>query len=183
MSRATTPYPDIRIRSGIKAVRSRFEGGAYCVRVATLSDLDALCAIERAVFPAETYQGSILSRRQIRHLMTRGNALFLAVEGRGALCGYALLLFRKNALSARLYSLAVLPAYQGHGAGSSLFNAVEKVCAEAGVDRLYLEAREDNTAFLNWYERRGFSVYKRIEGYYGRDGAALKMRAPVVGRS
>jgi N-acetylglutamate synthase-like GNAT family acetyltransferase len=78
---------------------------AQRIRPATLSDIDALDAIEKAVFAADR-----ISRRSFRTLIDRPTAETLVLEAGGEIRGYAMILFRAGAALARLYSLAVAPA-------------------------------------------------------------------------
>ena len=77
------------------------------IRHATLDDLDALVGIEDSSFDSDR-----MSRRSFRYLLTEGNAETLVEEENGVIRGYSMLLFNMGTSLARLYSLAVDPAYQ-----------------------------------------------------------------------
>ena len=83
------------------------------IRPAAPADLDAVLAIEQAVFATDR-----LSRRALRHHFSRG-AVHVA-EDAGEVAGYFLLLRRAGATRARLYSVAVAPGRGGNGIGRRL---------------------------------------------------------------
>ena len=53
-----------------------------------IGDLDALVALERAVFPTD-----VLSRRSVRRFLTASSATLLVAEIAGQLAGYVLVLY------------------------------------------------------------------------------------------
>jgi ribosomal protein S18 acetylase RimI-like enzyme len=114
---------------------------AQRIRPATLSDIDALDAIEKAVFAADR-----ISRRSFRALIDRPTAETLVLEAGGEVRGYAMILFRAGAALARLYSLAVAPGEAGKGYGRALLSAAETAAMEHDRILLRLEVREDNEA-------------------------------------
>jgi N-acetylglutamate synthase-like GNAT family acetyltransferase len=67
------------------------------IRTARASDVDALAAIETAVF-----EGDRISRRSFRKLIERETAETLISELDGCVAGYAIVLFRKGSGVARL---------------------------------------------------------------------------------
>lgn len=107
------------------------------IRDANFSDLDALMALEEAVF-----QGDRLSRRSMRYMLKNKRALVLVAEPKhGELAGYAILLEHLRPKAARLYSLAVDSAYQGQGVADQLMGTLEAKCTKPAIR---LEVRADN---------------------------------------
>ncbi|MBB5519301.1 GNAT family N-acetyltransferase [Amphiplicatus metriothermophilus] len=132
------------------------------VRAAAPEDLDAIDAIEAASFAADRF-----ARRNLARLLRRPTAAFLlAEEKNGAPVGYALLLFRKGAKAARLYSLAVAPAARGRGAARRLVDAAAALALKRGCGVLRLEVRESNRAARAMYESAGFRARGRKPNYY-----------------
>ncbi|MCB1803210.1 MAG: ribosomal-protein-alanine acetyltransferase, partial [Gammaproteobacteria bacterium] len=68
------------------------------IRTATTADVDALAALEDRCF----YDDRI-SRRQFRHLLTRGHAALFVAEHGDAMVGSLVLLFSRGTSTARLY--------------------------------------------------------------------------------
>ena len=89
------------------------------------------------------------------------------------IAGYILIYVHK--LSARIYSLAVHPDFQGHGAAKTLLeNALEKLtCTD--ISTVKLEFRKSNIRLKKLYESFGFKQKVVLEDYYGDHEAAISM--------
>lgn len=140
------------------------------IRRAQTSDLDAIEAIERASFTVDRF-----SRRTFARLLKSPTADILIAEARGEPLGYILLLLRKGAKAARLYSLATAPGARGRGVGTSLVQAGARCAIERGCDRLRLEVRATNDAAITLYKRAGFLGVDQLPDYYHDGATALRM--------
>lgn len=140
------------------------------VRRARPADLAAICAIESQSFDADRFPP-----RNLRRLLGVKTAAFLIAERSGTPLGYALLLFRKGAGAARLYSLASTPAARGSGVGTALLERAAACAKKRGADRLRLEVRASNRPAVALYSRQGFSILKESPRYYEDGESALKM--------
>jgi len=137
----------------------------FIIRLAALSDLAALLALERQVFPRDR-----LSERQYRyHIASHSSVLLVAMRSQ-KLLGSILLFFRKKSSIARLYSIAVDPDTQGMGVGTALLNTAERIAGEQTCTRLRLEVRQDNLAAIRLYEKLEYRRFDSYESYY-EDGA------------
>jgi ribosomal-protein-alanine N-acetyltransferase len=155
--RQRSPAPRIAIRPGIPA------------------DLPRLTAIEN-----EAFAGDRLSQRALaRHLRSPTAGLLVAVAADGTVVGYALLLFRRNAAVARLYSLAVGLAARGQGLARRLIAAAEEAAAGRGAAAMRLEVRVDNLAAIRLYEALGYGSFGRRRGYYEDRSDALRYQKPL----
>ena len=134
------------------------------LRAARASDLDALLALE-ALFP-----GDRLSPRQFRHHLRNPRARLRVLMLGHDLAGYALVFLRRDSRLARLYSIAVDPAWRGRGLGATLLTDAEAQARRAKARALRLEVRADNTSAVALYEARGYRRLKHLPGYYD-DGA------------
>lgn len=150
----------------------------YAIRLARKADLPELIRLEQAVFTSDRF-----SRRQIHYLLTRAHGTTLVVERKGELAGAAYLLWRASTTSGRLYSIAIDPGRQGEGLGALLLAQAESEAIRRGCRRLSLEVRIDNTGAIAFYERHGYRVVDRLDGYYA-DGTPgyrmVKLLAPQV---
>ncbi|MBD3669228.1 MAG: peptidase C39 family protein [Gammaproteobacteria bacterium] len=145
------------------------------IRDASLDDLDALVRIENACFETDR-----LSRRNFRYMLTRAHAS-LQVDAHGdQLRAYVLTLFHAGTSLARLYSVAVLPAFQGQGIGARLIEAAETTALEHECIAMRLEVREDNPASISLYERLGYHRIGNHPDYYEDHMAALRMEKRLV---
>lgn len=99
---------------------------------------------------------------------------------RGA--GFALACITKD--EAELLSIGVAPPFRRHAVGRALLQATIARCRAAGVRWLFLEVATDNVAAQKLYERFGFTVVGRREGYYARPNgarcAAFTMRCDLI---
>jgi ribosomal protein S18 acetylase RimI-like enzyme len=134
-------------------------------RRATLADIDALVALENKAF-----DGDRLSRRSFRYYVATDTAILRVMKQTGVLAAYSLLAFRKGSKIARLYSIAVDPAFEGKGLGRALLKTAEKDSRAAHCTVLRFEVRVDNKRAITLYEKNGFERFDEIEDYY-EDGA------------
>jgi ribosomal protein S18 acetylase RimI-like enzyme len=139
-------------------------------RLAGPEDLDELVRLENAAFVQDR-----LSRRSLRHLLTRGHAVTLVDELDGRLRGYVLLLLRQGTSLVRLYSIAVDPAWQGRGVAAGLVRAAEAAALEREGVSMRLEIRRDNTASLALFQGMGYRAFGVYEDYYEDDMDALRL--------
>jgi [ribosomal protein S18]-alanine N-acetyltransferase len=139
-------------------------------RVATSADLGPLLELENESFAADR-----LSRRGYRRLLCRPSATILIAELHAKIAGSAVLLFNRATCVARLYSLAVRPAYRGHGIARALLRAVEAQAVERNCAGLRLEVREDNVAARALYETEGFVAIERLPHFYADRIDALRL--------
>jgi ribosomal protein S18 acetylase RimI-like enzyme len=144
-------------------------GRAMRIRRAVPRDLDAVDAVEAGSFSRDRFP-----RRNLRRLLRSRSAAVLIAEAEAPL-GYVLLLFRKGAKAARLYSLAVAPKARGKGIGRALVYAAARFAIEKGCDRIRLEVRASNRSAARLYESAGFGILKTVPGYYEDGETALLM--------
>ena len=75
----------------------------------------------------------------------------------------------------RIYSMGVLPDYQGHGIGRQLLAYAKRIATEEGFEKLSLEAYKDDQRLIQWYQANGYSVTAELANYYGPGLPALRM--------
>jgi ribosomal protein S18 acetylase RimI-like enzyme len=139
------------------------------IRTAHVEDLDALLEIENRSFTTDK-----ISRRSFRYLLTQGNAATLIEEQGGVMRGYSLLLFNLATSYARLYSLAVDPAYRGHGIAQVLVEASEQCAVDHECISLRLEIRRDNRPSIALFVKCGYRQFGTIDDYYEDHMSALR---------
>lgn len=140
-------------------------------RRARADDVAALVALEAGSFATDR-----LTRRGFRHLVASPTAACLVGETGGELAGYALVLFRRNAGVARLYSLAVAPTWRGRGIAGRLMEAAEDAARERGARWLRLEMREDDAAAAALYRARGYRACGHCPDYYADHAGAVRLQ-------
>jgi ribosomal protein S18 acetylase RimI-like enzyme len=126
-----------------------------------LNRTDDLLALEEACFNYDR-----ISRRNLRNLLRSPSAYCLGAYHRGKVVGSLMLLFRKNTRSARIYSIAIDPAFRGMGLGRRMILRAEREAKARGCNRMRLEVRLDNGVAIGLYERLGYADVQILPGYY-----------------
>jgi [ribosomal protein S18]-alanine N-acetyltransferase len=143
-----------------------------------MTDLDALLAIEEAVFNTD-----ILSRRSFRRFLATTGATLIVAEDAGKLAGYALVLYPPRSTLARLYSIAVAPHIGRRGVGPLLLAAAEQAARRRGRRAMRLEVHEHNGRAIARYEKSGYRLFGRHRRYYDDRGDALRFEKRLVPKS
>jgi ribosomal protein S18 acetylase RimI-like enzyme len=146
------------------------------IRPSHTRDLDALVALENAVFTTD-----ILSRRSFRHFLTASKSSLIVAEESGKLAGYALVLYPARSKLARLYSIAVAPHIASRGIGPLLLAAAEAAAGRRQRRTMRLEVHEHNTRAIGRYEKSGYRLFGRHRRYYDDGGDALRFEKPLGG--
>ncbi len=99
---------------------------------------------------------------------------FLVAEINGIVVGY-IAGFLASPETGRIFSLAVLPAYQNRSVGSYLLRELIDIFRKEGVHEIILEVRTSNIKAKKFYETHGFYRIGTIEKYYMNEDA-ISMR-------
>jgi len=102
-----------------------------------------------------------------------------AVVGHRAMSGRnltAFILSRIAADEAEILSVAVAPAWRGHGVARPLLDLHLRRLAGLGVRTVFLEVGEHNVPALRLYGRAGFREVGKRQGYYDSGATALLLR-------
>lgn len=144
------------------------------IRNAVRADIDALCALEE-----DNFQSDRISRHSFARFLRRASARLLVADAgdtdRPMIVGYGLLLLRANALTARIYSLAIAEKARGKGLGTQLLAGLENLAMDSGCQRIRLEVRVQNDRARNLYERHGYRKIADLPGYYGDGGDGIRL--------
>lgn len=144
------------------------------IRPASIDDLDAIWAIESAVFGGEAW-----SREMMREELTADHRVYLAlVDGTGAVRGYGGLLAVGE--EGDIQTIALDPESRGDGQGRRLMNALLDAGEGLGVREVLLEVRADNPVARGLYASLGFEEIGVRPRYYqpdGIDAIVMKLRA------
>ena len=127
------------------------------IRPANWADLAALAEIERASFP-DPWNEAMLEAE-----LDASGSRFYVEEENGALLGFCIL--RRVFEEGEIFNIAVTPDRRGQGIGEKL---LRRALAESAgsCDFVFLEVRESNEAARGLYEKLGFEVVGRRQGYY-----------------
>jgi [ribosomal protein S18]-alanine N-acetyltransferase len=142
------------------------------LRPMTDADLDAVVALELAVFGEEAWTREMLAGELKQQPASR---YYLVAEEDGTIAGYAGLL--GAGWQADVLTIAVAIGHWGHGIGSAMLDALLAEAARRGCTEVFLEVRTDNTRAQRLYQRYDFTEIGIRRGYYQPSGAdALVMR-------
>ena len=146
------------------------------IRAATPDDVDTIAAMEREVFEADAWSGSLVDLE----LVAPGRVVVVA-EHEGAVVGYASAAVIADV--ADLTRIAVRWADRREGVGTALLAALLDSAAERGAERMMLEVADTNGPALAFYVVSGFVEVARRRDYYDRGVDAVVMElAPLTGR-
>ena len=145
------------------------------VRAASVEDVEAIFALETAVFADDR-----LSRRAIRRFVAAPHKPMMVARRADRLAGYALVALRKGGRTCRIYSLAVDPAYSRRGVGRELVHACERYARSHGRRALRLEVRWDNAPAIALYRSLGYEEFDRFSQYYADGAEALRFERKLA---
>ena len=160
----------------MSASRARHVAPPAKLRPGHKRDLDALVALENAVFTTD-----ILSRQSFHRFLTASKSSLIVAEESGKLAGYVLVLYPPRSKLARLYSIAVAPHIPSRGVGPLLLAAAEAAAVRRRRRAMRLEVHEHNTRAIGRYEKSGYRLFGRHRRYYDDGGDALRFEKPLGG--
>ena len=137
------------------------------IRQATLSDVNALLALEQAVVNAERPFNSAIKAQGARYydipaLITDDDSYLLVAEDNGAIVatGYVQIRQSKPSLVHNVHGylgfMSVAPAYRGMGLNKQIIDTLMAWAESKQVFDFYLDVYADNRAAINAYEKVGF---------------------------
>ncbi len=128
------------------------------LREMTVDDLDQVMELEEDLFtPPWTREGYFT-------FLTRPDTLFVVVEEKGEILGYAGALLVLN--EGDVLSVGVKRSRQREGIGHFLVESLILLAGEQGVHTLFLEVRQSNEEAIRLYERCGFVRNGIRKNYY-----------------
>lgn len=136
----------------------------YALRRATLRDLRAVHRLERVIFPRDAYPYFDLTLL----FLTPGVINLKIAAPDGSLAAFACATRGLARDRAWIVTLGVNPVHQRRGLGAALLARAE---ARIGRPCVRLTVRESNQPAIRLYQRAGYAVIERKNGYY-RDGEA-----------
>ena len=141
------------------------------------ADVDAVCALERQLFPTD-YWPRYMFVDELSQPQTRR---YLVVEVDGGIVGYAGLMCIPPI--ADVQTIAVVPECEGKGLGSAMLTELIAEAGRRGAENVLLEVRADNPRAQQLYRRFGFEQIHVRPRYY-RDGTdAQIMKLPLAALS
>lgn len=137
---------------------------AFCIRKATLDDLDSLCRLEQA--------GSNRWKRKLfEEEFDHNFATILLVEHGTHACGFAVIWMFPGEI--QLNNIAVDPLFRRRGVATLLLTMIRDTFNNDNTERIVLEVRESNTGARAFYNNWGFIESGYRKNYYGDESAVL----------
>ena len=136
----------------------------------TCEDLDAVLAIEQAVYPHPWTRGNFSDS------LASGYHCWIVECGR-EIAGYSVVMIDTG--EAHLLNLSVAAPWQGRGLGREVLGFVLKLARDYAARTILLEVRPSNAAALSLYAAAGFSEIALRRGYY--PASAEREDAVVMG--
>ncbi len=123
----------------------------------TGEDLDAVLAIEQAVYPHPWTHGNFSDS------LAAGYHCWI-VECGGEVAGYSVVMIAAG--EAHLLNLSVSAPWQRRGLGREILNFVLKLARDTAARKILLEVRPSNAVARSLYAAAGFSEIAVRRGYY-----------------
>jgi [ribosomal protein S18]-alanine N-acetyltransferase len=124
----------------------------------TTASLDAVMAIENAVYPFPWTRGNFIDS------LAAGQPAWSLTDAQGRLLAYLVAMLGVDEL--HLLNITVAPGVQRRGHARHLVDALAAYARERGCTQLWLEVREGNAGARATYERLGFVRVGVRKGYY-----------------
>lgn len=166
----TLPVPPAQ--SSMPLAIAQLDGSALVFSLMSVDDVDAVQAIEEAVYPHPWSRANFLDS------LASNYAAWVMRDARQVIVGYVLVLCSQY--EAHLLNVAVHSAAQGRGIGRMLIDKALSLARGAQAESLILEVRPSNLRALQIYRRYGFIETRRRKAYYpahnGLREDAIEMR-------
>lgn len=137
-------------------------------RLMTEDDLDAVMAIEEAIYSFPWTRGIFFDCLKIGYLCQ-------VLEKDNMVLGYAIMSTAVD--EAHLLTIVVDSNEQGKGYGKVLLNKMINMAVHDNVNTMYLEVRASNKTAIQLYQQRGFNELGLRKNYYpaekGREDAII----------
>lgn len=136
------------------------------------ADFDRLYEIDHAAFSEEI----AYSHLELQYYLRSRRCRTLVAEEAGEVVGFVMACMEPRKLG-HIITIDVVPHRQRQHIGSRLLDEVEGWLWAKGTEAIYLETAVDDTGARGFYERHGYFIYERLEGYYnGTLDAFLMMK-------
>lgn len=148
------------------------------IRRSDASDLACLEKVERTCF----HESQQSSRRSLRLSLSSPFREVLIAEVRDGrkITPVGAMILNLHPHTLRIYSIGVLPEFQGHGIGCEMMAHVKSIALEKGFEKMSLEAAKDDKRLIGWYEKADFCVTEDLKNYYGDGLDAVRMVCSVA---
>lgn len=145
-------------------------------RTATLQDLPAIMALERASFPTDAWSEQMMAAE-----LASPHGRYLVDVEAGALVGYGGVRVVAGSADSDIQTIALAASARGRGLGRALLRDLLAIARDRGARETFLEVRADNPIAQALYTSEGFREIGRRPRYYQPDDVdAVIMRLDLV---
>jgi [ribosomal protein S18]-alanine N-acetyltransferase len=138
------------------------------IRLALATDAEHIAAMSRD-FIEEGLGWGWTPARVAHSIRNRATNVVIAQSGTD-IAGFGIMKYLDD--DAHLLLFAVKPFYRRRGVGSGLLRWLEQSATTAGIEMIFVEARESNRAARSFYQAQGYRELTVLKGYYaGRENA------------
>ncbi len=143
------------------------------IRESGINDLDFLEKLEKNCF-ADFQQ---TTRRSLRYSLTSPFQKVVVAEINSGKtktdAGSAT--FYIYAKTLRIFSIAVLPEFQGKGIGKYILEYAKNFASSQKISRISLEVLKSDNKLIKFYKKSGFNITDELPDYYQKDEHGLRM--------
>ncbi|MFB0522350.1 MAG: N-acetyltransferase family protein [Candidatus Bathyarchaeia archaeon] len=147
------------------------------VRRATTDDLETLWNIERECFTTEAF-----TKEQLEYLLENPKGISLIACIDDEIAGFIVGVIHNHSImrTGHVYTIDVVAKHRRKGVGLRLLRGLEQLFVENEVEICYLEARRENVAALELYQKHGYTQLDVLKDFYsqGVDGVRLMKKLP-----
>ena len=141
------------------------------------SDFDRLYEIDHAAFSDDIAYSHI----ELQHYVRARKSRTLVAEDSGEVMGFVIGWSERRRLG-HIITIDVVPHHQRQQIGTRLLSEIEAWLWEQGAEAIYLETPVDDAGARSFYEKHGYFIFDRIEGYYnGTLDAFVMIKATALG--
>jgi len=140
------------------------------IRLYKKTDFDRLYEIDQEAFP----KGIAYSHLELQYYIRSRRCRTLVAEDDGSIIGFVIGSFEPPNLG-HIITIDVVPGRQRQRTGSLMLAEIESWLWQRGAKAIYLETPVDDAGAQGFYDRHGYFVIERVEGYYNKKLDGLVM--------
>jgi ribosomal protein S18 acetylase RimI-like enzyme len=125
------------------------------------ADFDRLYEIDHAAFTADI----AYSHLELQFYLRSPKCRTLIAETDGEIVGFVIGCTDPRQMG-HIITIDVMPDHQRQQIGSQMLAEIESWLWQRGAEAIYLETPVDDEGAQGFYDRHGYFVLERIEGYY-----------------
>jgi ribosomal protein S18 acetylase RimI-like enzyme len=124
-------------------------------------DFERLYEIDHAAFAEDI----AYSHLELQHYIRSHRCRTIVAEDGGEIVGFVIGCAEPRRLG-HIITIDVTPDRQRQHVGSRLLKDIESWLWQRGAEAIYLETPVDDTGARGFYDRHGYFILERLEGYY-----------------